>query len=241
MLNDITSIDFTETLANYYDTLKKYKPISRVEENELMELAKKGDKRARDKIINSNLRFVFEIAKRYRGLGIPLCDLVAQGNVGLVKAMNKYQVVEGIRFLSYAVWWIKAEISIYINKTKCMTLIEDLGYNKTLTSNNIEGVVYDKEDEHVLLTKQDIHGGFEVRNDALGDEEVIDTVLSRLDNKERDIVVSYYGIGNGKKQTLHDIGKRYHVSAERIRQVKKKALAKVQEYAERANLSDEIS
>ena len=121
-----------------------------------------------------------------------------------------------------------------------MTLIEDLGYNKSSTSNNIEGVVYDKEDEHVLLTKQDIHGGFEVRNDALGDEEVIDTVLSKLDNKERDIVVSYYGIGNGKKQTLHDIGKRYHVSAERIRQVKKKALAKAQEYAEHANLSDEI-
>ena len=89
MLTDVTPFDFTDTLSTYYDTLKKYKPISREEEKKLMQLAQKGDKRAREKIINSNLRFVFDIAKRYRGLGIPLCDLVAQGNVGLVKAMNK--------------------------------------------------------------------------------------------------------------------------------------------------------
>ena len=91
MLNDITSIDFTETLASYYETLKKYKPISREEEKELMELAKKGDKRARDKIINSNLRFVFEIAKRYRGLGIPLCDFGRARKRGLGESDEQVQ------------------------------------------------------------------------------------------------------------------------------------------------------
>lgn len=238
MLTDVTPFDFTDTLSTYYDTLKKYKPISREEEKKLMQLAQKGDKRAREKIINSNLRFVFDIAKRYRGLGIPLCDLVAQGNVGLVKAMNKYKVVDGVRFLSYAVWWIKSEISLYINRTKYMTLIDDLKSDDN--SNNTEDIFYDSEDEHPSFTKQDLHGGVDTHSDALGGEKVISNVLSQLSQTERDIMVSYYGIGTNGKQTLHEIGKRYHVSAERIRQLKKRALAKAQSYAERANLSEEI-
>ena len=85
-----------------------------------------------------------------------------------------------------------------------------------------------------------MHGGVDTHSDALGGEKVISNVLSQLNQTERDIMVSYYGIGTNGKQTLHEIGKRYHVSAERIRQLKKRALAKAQSYAERANLSEEI-
>ena len=102
-------------LTSYLRDISKYKILECSEINELVEKAQTGDNIAREKIINSNLRFVVTIAKQFQGRGIPLMDLISSGNEGLMKAIDKFNIDRGVTFLSYAVWWIRQSIynSIY--------------------------------------------------------------------------------------------------------------------------------
>jgi len=99
-----------ETLSLYLKEIQKYSLLSEDEEKILAKKARLGDKEARDKLIQSNLRFVVSVAKTYQNLGTPLSDLINEGNLGLVKAAERYDERKGVRFLSYAVWWIKQSI-----------------------------------------------------------------------------------------------------------------------------------
>jgi len=99
-----------ETLSIYMKEIQKYPLLTEEEEKELARRAREGDKEARDKLIQSNLRFVVSVAKAYQNLGTPLSDLINEGNLGLVKAAERYDERKGVRFLSYAVWWIKQSI-----------------------------------------------------------------------------------------------------------------------------------
>ena len=102
-------------LTSYLRDISKYKILECSEINELVEKAQTGDNIAREKRINSNLRFVVTIAKQFQGRGIPLMDLISSGNEGLMKAIDKFNIDRGVTFLSYAVWWIRQSIynSIY--------------------------------------------------------------------------------------------------------------------------------
>ena len=97
--------DFSTTVKTYYDELKKYKPISREKEKELLIKAKNGDLNAQNEILTSNLRFVFNIAKRYKGNGAAISDLISEGNLGLVKAIQKFDPEKDVKFISYA-WFV---------------------------------------------------------------------------------------------------------------------------------------
>tara|TARA_Y100001963_G_scaffold36301_2_gene50569 strand:- start:6280 stop:7098 length:819 start_codon:yes stop_codon:yes gene_type:complete len=94
----------------YYDILAKYPPLKKEEEEKYMLLAKAGDKRAYDKIVCSNLRFVVNVAKEYLGQGLEFEDLIGEGNMGLVKAFHKFDITRENRFITYAVWWIRQAI-----------------------------------------------------------------------------------------------------------------------------------
>ena len=99
-----------EILSIYLKEINNIPMISHEEENELARKAKEGDKKAFEKVINSNLRFVVSVAKKYRGQGLPLSDLINEGNIGLITALEKFEPDKGYHFISYAVWWIRQSI-----------------------------------------------------------------------------------------------------------------------------------
>ena len=99
-----------ECLSIYLKQINKIPLITHEEETELAIKAKNGDKKAREKLINSNLRFVVSVAKKYAGQGLPLEDLINEGNIGLITALDKFEPDKGYHFISYAVWWIRQSI-----------------------------------------------------------------------------------------------------------------------------------
>jgi RNA polymerase primary sigma factor len=110
-------IDSTDTtLKRYLEDIRKTAPLSREEEQILFQKAKEGDKIARKKLISANMRFVLKVAIQYRGCPIPLPDLVSEGAMGLVRAIESFEHTRGLKFISYGVWWIKAYITRAINE-----------------------------------------------------------------------------------------------------------------------------
>lgn len=116
MIKKVIFTDRSDSLLNaYLRDISRYKILDFSEINELIKKAQNGDKQAREKVINANLRFVVTIAKQFQNRGLPLMDLISSGNEGLMKAVDKFDTDRGVTFLSYAVWWIKQSIynSIY--------------------------------------------------------------------------------------------------------------------------------
>ena len=110
-------IDSTDTtLKRYLEDIRRTAPLSREEEQILFQKAKEGDKIARKKLISANMRFVLKVAIQYRGCPIPLPDLVSEGAMGLVRAIESFEHTRGLKFISYGVWWIKAYITRAINE-----------------------------------------------------------------------------------------------------------------------------
>lgn len=116
MTKKIIFTDRSDSLLNaYLRDISRYKVLEYSEVNELIKKAQNGDKEAREKVVNSNLRFVVTVAKQFQNRGLPLMDLISSGNEGLMKAVDKFDTERGVTFLSYAIWWIKQSIynSIY--------------------------------------------------------------------------------------------------------------------------------
>lgn len=116
MIKKIIFTDRSDSLLNaYLRDISRYKILEYSEINELIKKAQNGDKESREKVINSNLRFVVTVAKQFQNRGLPLMDLISSGNEGLMKAVDKFDTERGVTFLSYAVWWIRQSIynSIY--------------------------------------------------------------------------------------------------------------------------------
>lgn len=120
------------SVRSYLRDIRQYKPISREEEAELLKRVKAGDKRATEKLISSNLRFVVTIAHQYVNRGLPLADLIAEGNCGLIHAVERFDETRNFKFISYAVWWIRqAILKAMVEQTNIVHFpvnqIEDLG------------------------------------------------------------------------------------------------------------------
>lgn len=116
MIKKIIFTDRSDSLLNaYLRDISRHKILEYSEVNELIEKAQKGDEKAREKVVNSNLRFVVTVAKQFQNRGLPLMDLISSGNEGLMKAVDKFDTKRGVTFLSYAIWWIRQSIynSIY--------------------------------------------------------------------------------------------------------------------------------
>lgn len=208
--------DYTDNVKIYYKDLKKCEPIPFSYERELILKSKEGDVEARNKIIESNLRFVFNIARKYTGKGIPISDLISEGNLGLVKAIEKFDTTKDVKFITYAVYWVREYMSASIRKNYSradLTLIEDL--QDTAKKNDAKQIantkIYDIEDEEC--------------DD--GKDKMIDELLCVLNDKEKNIMEFTYGLYGHKPLTFQEIGKKYHISSERVRQIKIEALDKV--------------
>ena len=116
MLNSNTSYEENDIISSYLKEINRIPLVSYEEEYDLALKAKNGDIRAREKLINSNLRFVVSVAKQFQGQGLPFEDLINEGNIGLMVALDKYEPEKGYHFISYAVWWIRQSIMKAINE-----------------------------------------------------------------------------------------------------------------------------
>ena len=258
----------SEALDKYLQEIGKEELISPEEEVELAQRIKKGDHDALERLTRANLRFVVSVAKQYQNQGLTLPDLINEGNMGLIKAAEKFDETRGFKFISYAVWWIRQSI---LQAIADQSRVVRLPLNQVSSLNKINRAVnkFEQENErrpsveeltdNVDLSYEKIDeainaGARHVSVDApIGDDEnssLLDVLvndnapmadrqlvaesleaevaqaLRSLSERERNIVKCYFGIGE-PEMTLDEIGMKYGLTRERVRQIKEKALRRL--------------
>lgn len=218
--------DFTETVRAYYDDLKKYKPLTKAKERRLLKKCKKGNLKAKNEILEANLRFVFDIAKHYTGRGVPISELISDGNIGLLRAIEKFDESKDVKFISYAVWWIRQAMLESIKRRNAINFVE-IEPNTDNDSSMDKKLIEDDEDD--VSFNNDFSNENDEKSIEVSDNQrnIITSLIGTLSDRERDIVENYYGINDKKELTLTDIGKKYNLSSERVRQIKLNAIRKL--------------
>ncbi|MDA3891638.1 MAG: RNA polymerase sigma factor RpoD/SigA [Salinivirgaceae bacterium] len=268
----------TQSLDKYLHEIGKEDLLTADEEVDLARLIKKGDAAALDKLIRANLRFVVSVSKQYQNQGLSLPDLINEGNLGLIKAAQRFDETRGFKFISYAVWWIRQSIlqalaeqarivrlplnkigSINkINKTlsrleqeferepsaeeiaKTLDMHPDDVKKAMLTSNRHvsmdaplqqgeEGSMYE-----VMANKDLPLPDKTLITDSLRKE--IERTLTTLSQREADILRLYFGLNGTAPHTLEEIGEKFDLTRERVRQIKEKAIRKLKQTSRCRNL-----
>jgi len=214
-----------KSVTTYFEEVAAYSPLSHEEEYELWRKYKyEDDMEARNKLIAANLKFVASIAKQYQGRGLSYADLIAEGNVGLMKALDKFDGERGYKVISYSVWWIRQTILEALSKRNASEA-EDLpmDYEKPLET----------EDDDYRTEMSDeayLNDGIE-RNKEMERAEAIKFLMDYLNQRERNIITKYYGLDGNKPKTLEEIGMEYGLTKERIRQIKNTSFKKMRSIA----------
>lgn len=250
-------IDQSE-IVSYLHDVRKYPTLTREQEVELIEKIKNGCSKSKDLLINSNLRFVISMAKQYQNQGLALCDLISEGNYGLIKAAQRFDYEQtNVRFLSYAVWWVKQSMlqSLHENSRTIrlpVNIINEM--NKLRKEQPTEGGTQLSSTPNQLLGLPSIsyldapfddegNSMYELIEDKTAPRPDIffsddqDTllnklkgVLSNLTDSEQYVVVRYFGL-DGESLTLQDISEDLNLTKERVRQIKEKAIKKLRFYS----------
>ena len=266
-MNNRPEIGNKRSLELYLDEIKNYRPLDSEVEIELAVLAKKGDLEAINKLITHNLRFVVAVAKKFQGQGIPFEDLINEGNLGLIKAVDRFDESRGFRFISYAVWWITQGIRQAIQKTGRVIRLpahirESMGklYRKSIElEQNIEREPSAEELAEITKTSpgwiDDLKKVFTEPvslDDSFGDsdtalmhllaskdprpeatlmknslEKEILSVLDTLDDREKFVIINYFGFQGKEQKNLQEIGNDLNITSERVRQIKDRALQRL--------------
>ncbi len=263
--------DDENVLSMYLKEINKIPLLTREQEDYHARRAAKGIQEAKDALIKANLRFVVNVAKKYQNQGLPLSDLISEGNIGLMNAIERFDVDKGYHFISYAVWWIRQAIlkaiceksrmiRLPLNRANELVQIEKVRKEiqgsrreeaelqeiaRTLDMNpdhvadlvnisrdliSLETPVYNEKDSSVL--GDFIEDSNYVQPEALTIERAlkddINEVLSTLTEKEAEIIQFRFGLNGRSPLSLKEIGDRYSLTKERIRQIEKKALRRLQ-------------
>lgn len=216
--------DYCKEIQTYFDYINKYKPLLKKEERRIGKKIKAGDRAAIEKLVTSNLKFVVSIAKKYKNYGVPFSDLIAEGNIGLVRAAYKFDYKRDIKFISYAVWWIRQAIQEYIKKVTLSNTKElsDIRVSSNCASVDENGD--DLSDSKIIpntLSDDEFNDLEEYKKNS------VNKLLECLSHRESDIISCYFGLNNTDDLTLEEIGVKYNLTKERVRQIKEKALRKL--------------
>jgi len=258
-------------LSLYLKEINRVPLLTRKEEEDYARRAAAGDETAKEKLIKANLRFVVNVAKKYQNQGLPLSDLISEGNIGLINAIERFDVDKGYHFISYAVWWIRQAIlkaiceksrmiRLPLNRANELVQIEKTRKALHVENGNepeIEEIAktLDMDKEHVAdlinisrdLVSLETPVYSEKDSSLLGDfvedtsysspdeivieqslKDDIDNLLRTLTEKEADIIKYRFGLDGRRPLSLKEIGNKYHLTKERIRQIEKKALKRLQ-------------
>lgn len=260
----------SQSLEKYLQEIGKVELITPEEEVKLAILIKKGDQAALEKLTKANLRFVVSVAKQYQNQGLTLPDLINEGNLGLIKAAQRFDETRGFKFISYAVWWIRQSI---LQALAEQSRIVRLPLNKVGLTNRISKAYSQLEQEfereptaeelaflldievaevsatlgiaarHVSMDQPVSDGedstliDFLVNKDAISTDDKlavkdslnteIERSLSTLTERQKEVVRYFFGIGIDHPLSLEDIGERFSLTRERVRQIKDKAITKL--------------
>lgn len=240
LCGNVYANDFTTSVKVYYNELNKCKTISREHENDLIKRAKKNDLSARNKVLASNLKFVFDVANKYKGYGTPLEELISEGNMGLIKAIDKFDETKGVKFITYAVFWIRQSIQALLKKNQLRGSLftyesdDEYGTLKKHAENSENDYCGCNTDdcEHFsdmcFDENEDYSDEFDSKELELkkSRDKVVNFLLKTISGRDLEIINLYYGLGDDKPKNLEEIGNMYNISKERVRQICKKNLMK---------------
>jgi RNA polymerase primary sigma factor len=210
----------TASIRQYVKETKKPVTFSLAEEKTLLTAAQSGDLQARDTIIRANLRFVIQVARSFQGMGLELEDLIAFGNVGLFEAVDRYDAAKDFKFITFAVWYVRAEIQKALNDLSRVVRIPS---HKTTTENqsikSIHAPVGEDENKETYADRfLEAESGKSQRdiNDLRFD---LHRALNQLPEKQREAVTRFYGIDREYAQCMEQIAEELNITGERARQL----------------------
>ena len=259
----------SESLDQYLREISVYPLIDREQEADLARRIRRNEVGALERLVRSNLRFVVSVAKRYQNQGVSLADLINEGNIGLMRAAQKFDETKGIKFISYAVWWIRQAIlqalaeqsrivrvplsragTLHRIGKRSSALAQELGREPTLEEIADELDLSEEEIKHTLAMAQThlsldaplvpgedgqlldyVSDQFspgpdeELYTEAL--QRSIDDALSTLSEREAKVLRLYFGLGDTEPLTLEQIGERFGITRERVRQIKERGLSRL--------------
>jgi len=261
----------TASLDKYLQEIGKVDLITAEEEVDLAKRIKQGDTYALEKLTKANLRFVVSVSKQYQNQGLSLPDLINEGNLGLIKAAQRFDETRGFKFISYAVWWIRQSIlqalaeqsrivRLPLNKIGSLNKINkafsqlEQQYEREPSAEEVAIILELSEQEvkdslknsgrhismdaplsqgeettsnmyDVMTSDESPSPELELLNDSLRRE--IERALSTLTGREADVVKLYFGLNGEHAQTLEEIGEKFDLTRERVRQIKEKAIRRL--------------
>ncbi len=259
----------TASLDKYLQEIGKVELITAEEEVELARRIRQGDQAALEKLTKANLRFVVSVSKQYQNQGLSLPDLINEGNLGLIKAAQRFDETRGFKFISYAVWWIRQSIlqalaeqsrivRLPLNKIGSINKINkafsklEQEYEREPTAEEIAQILEMTENDvkesiknsgrHISMDAPLVQGEesnmYDVLrssdspspesgliNDSLRRE--IERALSTLTPREADVIKLYFGLNGEHAMTLEEIGEKFDLTRERVRQIKEKAIRRL--------------
>ena len=241
-------IDSTDTtLKRYLEDIRRTAPLSREEEQVLFQKAKEGDKIARKKLISANMRFVLKVAIQYRGCPIPLPDLVSEGAMGLVRAIESFEHTRGLKFISYGVWWIKAYITRAINEQGNLIRLpanQHLRVRKALHEQSRGKEINEEIRELIQIGQRGVSFDSPLKADSKATyaEVLPDGTASNPENESEiqsvEALARIFGINQEAPQTLREVGESMNISHERVRQLRDQALRRIRKYNSKEFLQD---
>lgn len=262
--NSITNRE-SASLDKYLQEIGHEELLTTDEEVELAQRIRKGDKRALERLTKANLRFVVSVAKQYQNQGLSLPDLINEGNVGLIKAAEKFDETRGFKFISYAVWWIRQsilqaiaeqsrlvrlplnqvgsvnkitrELNKFEQEHERKPSVDEIAERVDLPEDKIadamkansrhvsmDAPIADGEDSSMIdfLSGDSSNTDRELAIESLKAE--VSRILKLLTDKEQKVLRAFFGIDGSPEMTLDEIGEKYNLTRERVRQIKEKAL-----------------
>lgn len=256
------------SLDKYLQEIGHEELLTTDEEVELAQRIRKGDKRALERLTKANLRFVVSVAKQYQNQGLSLPDLINEGNVGLIKAAEKFDETRGFKFISYAVWWIRQsilqaiaeqsrlvrlplnqvgsvnkitrELNKFEQEHERKPSVDEIAERVDLPEDKIadamkansrhvsmDAPIADGEDSSMIdfLSGDSSNTDKELAIESLKAE--VSRILKLLTDKEQKVLRAFFGIDGSPEMTLDEIGEKYNLTRERVRQIKEKALRRL--------------
>lgn len=279
---NVSSVNADDSVKIYLQQIGKIPLLTAEQELEVAKKIKEtNDEHAKEVLVNANLRLVVSIAKKYIGRGLSFLDLIQEGNMGLMKAAEKFDYAKGYKFSTYATWWIQQSITRAIadksriirlpvhmietlSKIKKVTVDlttetgkvpskEEIAYRVGIPVNKLTSLIKAAQSTISIETPATAKDESSKLGDFIVDEstispdtrvsqenlfEDIQKMLNQLSPKERDVLIMRYGLNDdGNRKTLEEIGSRYGVSRERIRQIENRAISKLKKLCKNNNLS----